>query len=175
MAQLRMVKLNMQDIPEANIFDGLELRILRADEKNKWEKLCDEAFDSKHDFKSIIEDKKGYTADGIFVITDKDKLAATGTALLDCNDNGFGYVHMIAADTNYSGKKLGYEVTAAVLRRLRDSGFDKAELTTDDFRLPAVKTYLNLGFIPDLSVDGTMRGRWESLYKIFNLELNEYI
>ena len=175
MAQLRMVKLNMSVLPEANIPGEYELRVLRADEKSKWEELCDKAFDSENNFKSVVEDKKGYVEDGVFVITDGDKLIATGTAILDCNDNGFGYVHMIAADSDYAGKRLGYEVTAAVMRKLRDEGFDKAELTTDDFRLPAIKTYLKLGFIPDLSVDETMRGRWESIYKIFGLELNEYI
>ena len=175
MNQLRMVKPDISVLPEANIPGGYELRVLREDEKTKWEGLCFKAFGSKHDFKSVIEDKKGYAPDGVFVITDitditgKDKLIATGTALLDCNDNGYGYVHMIAADPDYSGKKLGYEITAAVLRRLRGGGFDKAELTTDDFRLPAIKTYLNLGFVPDMSVDETMRGRWEKIYIILNL------
>jgi len=175
MNQLRMVKLNMNDIPEANIPGGFELRVLRPDEKEKWEELCNKMFDFKSTFKETIEGKHGYIADGVFVITDGDKLIATGTALLDQNQNGYGYVHMIAADSEYSGKKLGYEIVAAVLRRLRGGGFDKAELTTDDFRLPAIKTYLSLGFIPDLSVDETMRERWENIYKTFGWELNKYI
>lgn len=179
MAQLRMVKLNMADIPEANIPRGFELRIIRPDEKNKWEELCGKAFDSEYSFTKTLEEWKGYVEDGVYVISDTadgDKFIATGTAI--CNHEqpeGYGYVHMIAADSDYSGKKLGYEITAAVLRRLRNDGFTGAELTTDDFRLSAIKTYYNLGFIPDLSVDNTMRGRWEDVYKILGLELTEYI
>jgi len=173
--QLRMVKLNMRDIPEANVPKGYELRVLKPDEKYKWEVICDKAFHYENDFKKVIEEQKGYVGDGVFMIFDGEKAIASGTALLDRNQNGYGYVHMIAADSGYSGKKLGYEITAAVLRRIRDGGFEKAELTTDDFRLPAIKTYHALGFIPDLSVDGTMRGRWENIYKIFGWELNEYV
>ena len=167
--QLRMIKLNMSDIPEANVFGDYKLRVLCSDEKIKWEEICTKSFGYETDFKKIIEDMKGYTDDGVFGIFDKDKLIATGTALLDQKSNGHGYVHMIAADAGYSGKRLGYEITAAVLRRLRNEGFDKAELTTDDFRLPAIKTYLNLGFIPDLSVDETMCERWGKIFEILGL------
>jgi len=169
MNQLRMVKLNMTDIPEANISPEYELRVLRPDEKNKWEKLCDKAFkkENHYNFYNEIESRKGYVEDGVFVITHGDKFIAIGTALCDYErPDRFGYVHYIGADFDYSGQKLGYEITAAVLRRLRDGGFDKAELTTDDFRLPAIKTYRSLGFVPDLDFDETMQGRWENIYKI---------
>jgi len=174
--QLHMVKLNMADIPEANIPDGYELRVLRPGEEIKWEEICNRAFTWENHFASGISERKGYVEDGVFVITDGDKIIATGTALCTREQpDGYGYVHMIAADKNYSGQRLGYEITAAVIRRLRDAGFEKAELNTDDFRLPAIKSYCRLGFIPDLSRDGTMRERWEKIYEIFGWELTEYI
>jgi len=174
--QLHMVKLNMADIPEANIPEGFELRVLKPDENIKWEEICNQAFTWKTNFTVEILEKAGYVEDGVFGIFDGDKIIATGTALCTHNQpDGYGYVHMIAADKNYSGKRLGYEITAAVIRRLRDDGFEKAELNTDDFRLPAIKSYLRLGFIPDLSRDETMRGRWEKIYEIFGWELKEYI
>ena len=174
--QLHMVKLNMSDIPDANIPEGFVLRTLKADEKIKWEEICNQAFTWENHFESVISEKAGYVEDGVFVIADGEKIIATGTALCTREQpDGYGYVHMIAADKNYSGKRLGYEITAAVLRRLRQDGFEKAELNTDDFRLPAIKSYCKLGFIPDLSRDETMRGRWEKIYEIFGWELNEYI
>ena len=39
---------------------------------------------------------------------------------------------------------------------------DRIMLTTDDFRIPAVKVYLSLGFIPVLH-DDTMPGRWKAV------------
>ena len=170
-----MVKLNMTDIPEANIPDGFELRAIRQDEKAKWESLYGKAFkrDSDFTFQSEQESKPGYVGDGVLGIFHGDKLVATGTALCT-HEWPEGFVHNIAADSEYSGKKLGYEITAAVLRRLRADGFAKAGLTTDDFRLPAIKSYHKLGFIPVLSVDETMRDRWEKIYGIFGWELCEY-
>ena len=170
MSNLQMVKPSMSDIPEANIPDGFELRVMRADEKHKWEELCNKSFNGDFDFAHTIEGKTGYVEDGVFVIVDKndsdEKFVATGTALCGYDKlNGYGYVHMIAADAEYAGKRLGYEITAAVLRRLRDGGFDKAELETDDFRLPAIKTYLSLGFEPVLTLDETMDKRWENIRK----------
>ena len=178
MKQLRMVKLNMADIPEANIPNGYELRALSADEKIKWEALIEKMFNEKNSFQDRIENVTTFRDKHVLGIFHGDKLIATGTAL--CNyagdePSGYACVHMIAADSEHSGKKLGYEITAAVLRRMRECGFEKAELTTDDFRLPAIKSYYNLGFIPDLSIDETMRGRWEAIYKTFGWELNGYI
>ena len=42
-----------------------------------------------------------------------------------------------------------------------------AQLKTDDFRLPAIKTYLNIGFKPDLSTDD-YKERWEKIYENLN-------
>jgi mycothiol synthase len=164
-----MFKFDMAKIPEANVPPEYTLRVLGPDEKEKWEELILATFKEKTSFYERIESSKGYAEDGVFVISHGEKLIATGTAL--CSRELLGEcanVHMIAADIAYSGKKLGYEITAAVLRRIRDAGFDKAFLTTDDFRLPAIKTYLALGFVPDMQVDETMPERWEKIFKIIN-------
>ncbi|MCL2813378.1 MAG: GNAT family N-acetyltransferase [Oscillospiraceae bacterium] len=174
MNQLKMWKFDMSDIPKANIPPKYELRVIRPDEKEKWEELCLAAFKEKNSFHDRIECAKGYVEDGVFVISHGDKVIATGTALCGSEFASEGAcVHMIAADAGYSGQKLGYEITAATLRRIREAGFGKAFLTTDDFRLPAIKTYRSLGFVPDLSVDETMSERWEKIYKIFGWELLE--
>ncbi len=62
-----------------------------------------------------------------------------------------GYVHWVGADPDHRGKLLGLRVTEQVLHRFREWGLDSAILETDDFRLPAIKTYLKLGFVPVLS------------------------
>lgn len=172
-AQLRMEKYGMGGIPEANICEGYELRVMREDEIKQWEELCQQAFGGEQDFHKIVVERPGYVPDGVFVIVKGSEVVATGTAI--CNHEqpqNFGYVHMIGAKKGHSGKRLGYEVTAAVLRRLRDDGFTGAELTTDDFRKPAVKIYHELGFIPDLQVSEDMSERWIKLYEEFGWEKN---
>jgi len=174
MKQLRMIKSALSDIPSANIPDGFTLRLINPDEKSKWEALCNKAFDStEFDFDNYNTTHPGYVEDGVFVIvhkssdSDEEVFVATGTAL--CNydrDDGYGNIHMIAADPDFAGKKLGYEITTAVMRRLRDGGFKGIDLHTQDFRLAAIKTYLTLGFEPDLTdEDKSMPLRWECIQK----------
>jgi hypothetical protein len=40
-----------------------------------------------------------------------------------------------------------------------------AFLTTDDWRIPAIKSYIRAGFIPDLSTED-FKARWEKIYAI---------
>jgi mycothiol synthase len=71
-----------------------------------------------------------------------------------------GRVDFVAADPAHSGRGLGMAVVSAVLRYLADRGYPEAMLTTDDWRLPAIRTYLNLGFRPDYCRED-MPARWE--------------
>jgi mycothiol synthase len=48
----------------------------------------------------------------------------------------------------HRGRGLGRLVCLAVLHYLRHRGDVAAELSTDDFRLSAIRTYLGLGFVP---------------------------
>ncbi len=60
-----------------------------------------------------------------------------------------GYLHYVAADSSRAGRGLGTVVTAAVLQHFAHEGLDAVVLETDDFRLPAIRTYLKLGFVPE--------------------------
>ena len=53
-------------------------------------------------------------------------------------------------------------VCAAVTRRLLDIGYKDIHLGTEDFRLPAIKTYLKLGYIPFIYAIG-MNERWADI------------
>ncbi len=46
------------------------------------------------------------------------------------------------------GQRLGRAVIAAALNKLRELGYTRAMLITDDFRLPAIKLYKEFGFRP---------------------------
>jgi len=92
-------------------------------------------------------------------------LVASGMALHSSIDGLYaeGYeVGWIAADPQHSGHKLGRIVTAAATARMVDLGGDFIFLRTDDFRLPALKSYLSLGFVPDLVAED-MAERWQEV------------
>ena len=98
----------------------------------------------------------------MLVILNGDQVVATATARASDN-SGEGYVHWVAAHPDHAGKQLGYWATLAVLHEFVANGASRGILTTDDPRLPAIKTYLRLGFEPAI-LDETHPGRWEQVF-----------
>lgn len=71
-------------------------------------------------------------------------------------------VHYVGALPSESGRGLGRWVTASVVRAAHARGRTTVRLTTDDERLPAVATYLKLGFAPNEWHDSHV-SRWETV------------
>ena len=73
-----------------------------------------------------------------------------------------GALGWVAGDPEHSGRGLGQAVCAAVLRRFARAGYRNIYLYTDDFRLPAIRIYLRLGFKPHLT-GPDMEKRWRKV------------
>ena len=71
---------------------------------------------------------------------------------------------MVGCRHGHRGKRLGYMVSVAALHKTAEDGRQSALLHTDDFRLPAIKTYLTLGFEP-LLVHESQRERWPRVFE----------
>ena len=85
-----------------------------------------------------------------YVIAHQDRLAATASArVMPDVYAGSGYLHWVGADPDYQGKGLGTLVSIRVLQHFRDTGLRDAVLETQTYRIPAVRTYLRLGFVPE--------------------------
>lgn len=76
---------------------------------------------------------------------------------------GQGDIGWIAVDPRFRGQGLGYSVSAAATNKLIEAGYTKISLYTEDFRLPAIKTYLRIGFVPVLYLD-EMESRWQRVF-----------
>lgn len=61
----------------------------------------------------------------------------------------------------HRGKSLGAVVTLEVMSAALRAGRVGMLLHTDEHRLPAIKTYLKLGFVPETDWEPSARGRWE--------------
>lgn len=70
-----------------------------------------------------------------------------------------GELGWVAGDPAHAGKGLGAAVCGAVTARLLSIGYRDIHLYTDDWRLPALKTYLKLGYEP-LLCGPDMAARW---------------
>lgn len=73
-----------------------------------------------------------------------------------------GELGWVAADPLHLGRGLGKDVAAAVTARLLRGGYRRIHLYTEDFRLPALRSYLSLGYVPFLCA-ADMAGRWQAV------------
>ena len=73
-----------------------------------------------------------------------------------------GTIHMVCVRPEDRGRRLGYWLTVAALRYFRDHGFERAILSTDDYRLSAIRAYFDLGFEPE-ETDSSHPARWKAV------------
>ena len=136
---------------------------------DKWISVMDGAIGSEWTsekfYKSML-DLPGLSPEGIFyVLNDNGEAVATAAGVCDHGgDIGTGQLHMVAVHISCRGMGLGAPISAKAANYLHASGMKKIMLTTDDFRLPAVKVYLNQGYIPVL-YDESMLERWKEMAK----------
>lgn len=74
-----------------------------------------------------------------------------------------GYVHWVAVDPEARGRRLGRAVVDAVVEHFRSAGLTQVVLETDDERLPAIATYLGMGFVPEY-LDADHQVRWSQVF-----------
>ena len=98
--------------------------------------------------------------DILFATLADDIPVATLTAYV-CAD-GLGSIHMVSAKDSVRGHGIGKALLAIGMKRLREATPRPSitRLSTDDWRLPAIKGYLNAGFHP-VNVSDDMVGRWQ--------------
>lgn len=75
-------------------------------------------------------------------------------------EGSFGQVHMVGIRTEFRGKGLGKYINNVAVKKLAAQGADYIYLTTDEWRIGAVKSYLTAGFVP-VEYDKGMKERWE--------------
>ncbi len=116
---------------------------------------CDEAF---------VQGMLQYVLpDGFLLIAHLDTQELVATAMAQNASQpwspGAGAVGWVAASAAHSGRGLGRAVCSAAVARLIEAGFRCIYLQTDDWRLPAIRTYLRMGFVPFLFAPD-MAERW---------------
>ena len=171
--QLRMVRPNLKDLPELQLPAGYGIRTYREGDEAHWARIISDSFGGRErtaqDTRNEITSRDVFIPDGLYFITHRDVPVGTACAWRQSIDEkDVGYVHMVGVVAEHTGHKLGKWVSLAVLHYFRDNGFISAMLDTDDFRIPAVKTYLNLGFIPAYVEEGQSE-RWRDIFEKLKL------
>ncbi len=163
-AQLLMVREQLGILPPLQLPEGYTVRSLRPGDEAAWERIIVASFGGEHHFHKVMATDEPYKPERVWFVCDaNDVPVATASAWYRPQwKEQTGYVHMVGLMPDQAGKKLGYWVSLAVLHQFIREGRTRAVLHTDDFRIPAIKTYLNLGFLPELSADDHLE-RWKAL------------
>ncbi|HEX5414919.1 MAG TPA: GNAT family N-acetyltransferase [Chloroflexota bacterium] len=109
-----------------------------------------------------------FDPDGLFFVVDGSEERPIGSAcawLLDPGETETGVLHMVCVLPEHRGHRLSYVVCLAVLHRLRARGYRRVRLTTHEWRLGAVKVYLQLGFQP-VYTDPMHPAQWEDVLHV---------
>ena len=126
-----------------------------------WDKICRNGLiredESEEACTRRMIEEEGYRPENVFFVLLDGKPVATATVL--CPEKGVGTVHMVAALPEVRGKGVGRYLAEIFNACLYECGCERAFLLTNEFRVPAIKSYLRAGFLPVLYEDG-MESRW---------------
>lgn len=102
-----------------------------------------------------------YEENKCFFLLENEKAVATITVICDYEKKE-GYIHMVACREEMRGKGYGTLLNNWALIVLKKEGMETAYLTTDDWRIPAIKSYFTAGFKPDVSTENFAE-RWNKV------------
>ena len=167
--QLQMVwpEQRLTEPPDVILEPGYSLRCFEPDrDLADYLSLVHEAGFTDFDEQRVHDCIQKMLPNGFYVVVHEPDSELVATAQTTHNPTPLhpygGELGWVAGRTAHAGHGLGMAVCAAVVRRHLSAGYERIYLNTDDFRLPALKTYLKLGFVPFIFGEG-MPGRWEAI------------
>ena len=92
-------------------------------------------------------------------------VATTSSQYLHEYADTAGFVHWVATHPDFRGKRLASTLLARVLTDFEERGYDGAWLITQPDRIPAIRTYLKFGFVPEYKANGAdHRSKWSAIF-----------
>ena len=163
--QLFMRRNDLHRLPSIEIPQNYTLRHFISGDEVAWERIIEDSFQWKMCFDDNIRNDEFYKEENVFFLCYDNIPIATATAKYNPEYGvNTGYVHMVGVHSSQKRKGLGLLISLVVLHHMLKEGRQDAVLHTDDFRIPAIKTYLNLGFVPEI-IHENQELRWADIYK----------
>jgi mycothiol synthase len=163
-----MLRRDLKGLPAIELPEGYTLSPFRRGWGKHWTRIISESFDGdpgKFPFQRIMGRNPAFRPGRIFFIRSRGTPIATASAWhVRRVMAGAGVLHYVGVVKKHQGRRLGHWVSLAALRRMRAERRQRATLQTDDFRIPAIQTYLRLGFEP-LIVHENQRQRWRRVFR----------
>ncbi len=150
------------------IKDGFSV-VTHSETKEKvWEEIIFDAFNTHYDF-SVAKVFKGFKNEHLFYIKKGEEYIATIGATHKGGADTDGWFHMVGVKKSARGLGVGKMLGEIALYSLKEQGYKSAMLSTDDFRIPAIKLYLALGFKPIFTHESHSE-RWAKIYEILQIK-----
>jgi len=168
--QLRMY-LSAEKIAQASVLpvpEGFTLRTFEEKDADAYVQLMKSAgFDYWNpDFVDMV--RRNMLPDGVFFLEEKVSGKLVATAMANKAESGKetdgGQLGWVGVAPEFRGRHLAEIVCSAVVDCYRKNGYTRAYLLTDDYRIPAIKTYLKSGWLPIIK-DEALQHRWDMVYK----------
>lgn len=164
--QLQMVRPTLARVPELCVPANLAVATLEPGWGQHWTRIIAASFDGSEDkygFDDLMRRDRAFSARRIFFIVDNGVPVATASAWHHSQGRmDTGIIHYVGVLPSHQGRRLGYHVCLAALHHMLKEHRRRATLLTDDFRLPAIHTYLKLGFQPELG-HPSFPARWRQI------------
>jgi len=179
MEQLKM-RWKRQEVKPVHLPDGFTVRNFTGTDADidSWLTITQNGLlsqDATHEnYITAMVDHPDLDINYIFIIENEGAGVATVTPIVHANKRG--YVHMVACKPAYRGLGIGNALISIALRFLVEADCENVDLTTDDFRLPAIKSYITAGFLPVLYADtAEMETRWTKVMKVLAIDTLEAV
>ena len=167
--QLAMSMNSLDVLPRLVLPEGYDLKSFAEGDAAAWEEIIHDSFGVEFSFAQSMATSQHFRPERVKFIRFDGTPIATASAW--STDDCIGYLHMVGVHSKHLGHGLGGQVSLAALYQMASEGRTRVLLNTDDFRIPAIKTYLKLGFVP-LLVHHNHIQRWTSiLTKIGRLDI----
>ncbi len=114
------------------------------------------------DSRAEIFGRDDFAPDGCFFVCCQGKAVGSVCAWRYSEDGKIATLGMLAVVSEHRGSALGRYLCARLFDYLLARRFVNCFLSTDDWRLPAIKTYLDMGFQP-VYYEAGQRERWEKI------------
>lgn len=175
--QLRMVRPHLDHLPPLEVPAGYQLRPFQPGDERAWGAIMEvedgvgRGWTEEKVHRQLLDQPQFEPAGLFFATADSEDGRPVASACAwrrAAEERTLGNLHMVSSLPAHRGRGLGRLVCLAVLHYMHVRGFSLADLSTDDARLAAIKTYLALGFVPHYLPDpeGTddHQVRWSAVF-----------
>ena len=161
---LTMVREDMENIPQYPLPVGYQIRLYRSGDKDTWA-MIQRIADSRPDAGEIFEGAFGADVSALdrrcfFLVSPDGRDVGTVAAWYERKYLGrrWGLIHWLAILPEHQGRGLSKPMLTVAMNRLCGLGHRRALLRTATHRIPALKVYLDFGFVPDMTRKDAERG-----------------